>query len=366
MTTSSMSRDPDALTRHIDPTRDIRLQKQRMDQSDPNAGIDDQELRERTDAAQAYAGEDETHFVDYALACIHESTEAQKDLRKVQSDCYNVYLENEPKKYAQKDSWQARIVVPKPFQTVQFGATAVKKAFSPTYLTIKNAKNEPGAEFWTKVMTHQLNETHANFPKRFTNSTIMALAIGVSMELIPRWIPGRGLSFSLVEPWKISRTPDAAVSEEPQSGIYWIHQEWLDYFVLKQGEKAGRYFDVARAKNTSDTDSNNPLMSQEAIAARKGMIIHKNKYRNLILTSEVWGQVLDRKGNLLLPSARYAIGANRVIQKPTVPQYHTLRWPGVSYSPLPDLLRFGGRGLLEGVLSIWEAMNDLMCLHHDY
>ena len=94
-------------------------------------------------------------------------------------------------------------------------------------------ENKKDAEFWQKVMEYQLNEAHANLPKRFTRSTIMALAIGSSTEMVPRWIPGKGLRFSLIEPWKIFRTPDAAVSEDPQSGLYWIHQEWLDYFVLK-------------------------------------------------------------------------------------------------------------------------------------
>jgi hypothetical protein len=32
---------------------------------------------------------------------------------------------------------------------------------------------------------------------------------------------------------------------------------------------------------------------------------------------------------------------------------------------MPDILRHGGRGLLEGVLTIWQAMNDIMCLHQD-
>ena len=86
----------------------------------------------------------------------------------------------------------------------------------------------------------------------------------------------------------------------------------------------------------------------------------------MILTSEFWGIVLDPQGQMLLPRATYTIAGGRVIQKPKRVPYRTLRWPGVSFSSLPDLLRFGGRGLLEGVLSVWEAMNQLMCLHQDY
>lgn len=359
-----MSPNPLALTVIPDPQRELLKRKRTMDMADPYA-IDDQEMKEREEATLAYFGEDEQHFVDYALECIKESTGGQKDIRKIQGSCYNVYKENEPAKYAEKEGWQSRIVVPKPFATVQFGAAAVRKAFSPDFLSIINTQDKKAQEFWQRTMDYYLNEAHANFAGKFKHSTTMGLAIGQAMEMIPRWIPGKGLAFSLVEPWKIQRTPDAAESEDPQSGIYWIHQEWLDYFVLKQGESKGRYFDVARVKDLEE-DPADPLMSKESVATRKEMIHKKNKYRKLILTSEIWGQILAKNGEMLLPSARYTIGANRVIQKPKAPQYNSLRWPGVSYSPLPDLLRFGGRGLLEGVLSIWEAWNNLMCMSADY
>jgi hypothetical protein len=32
---------------------------------------------------------------------------------------------------------------------------------------------------------------------------------------------------------------------------------------------------------------------------------------------------------------------------------------------MPDLLKFNGRGLLEGILTLWESMCNLMCLHQD-
>jgi len=149
--------------------------------------------------------------------------------------------------------------------------------------------------------------------------------------------------------------------------MFWCHQEWLDYFVLRQGEEAGRYFDVARVKETTGEDPEDPFMSKEAIRARKEMIWDdRSQYRKMILTTEFWGIVLDPKGEMLLPRATYTVAGGRVIQEPTTSPYRKLRWPGLAFSPMPDILRFGGRGLLEGVLTIWEAMNNIMCLHHDY
>ncbi len=327
---------------------------------------DPQELQEREQAAQAYAGEDEKSFVDYHNDCVNSSITAKKDIRKVQKECYQTYKEAEPAYYANKEPWQSRTVVPRPFETVQYGASAIKKAFSPNFLTISDAKSDEAETFWKKVMDQQLNPKHANLPLVFSDATIMALAVGESMEMIPTFVSGRGLRFELVEPWKIHRDPDAP-ARDSQGGLYWIHQEWLDLFVLKQGEKAGKYFNIGRAMEINEQNANpdDPFMTLEAIAARKDQVWQRSQFRPMVLTSELWGQVLSPRGELLLPRAMYTVAGNRVIQKPQVVPYPTLRWPGTSFSPLPDLLGYGGRGLLEGVRKIWEAMNTLMCLHED-
>ena len=351
-----------------DPMDELKQRKREIDtmrDNLPPEQPDEQEMAEREEAAARYASENEAHFVDYAMDCINQSVKAHRYIRRVQAICWGVYEEEEPASYGEKEDWQARTVVPKPFQTVQFGASAIKKAFSPDFLSIQNAKNKKSAQFWQKVMEHQLNEQHAKFVAKFSDAVVMALAIGVSMEIIPRWVPGRGLEYVLTEPWKIHRDPDA-VSRNPQSGMYWIHQEWLDYHVLKEGEKKGRYFNVALAKDvTSDANSDNPMMSKEAIAARKKMILSRSKYRTAILTSEFWGLVLAPNGEVLLSDATYTMASNRVIKLPKSSN-KTYRWPGISFSPLPHLLRHDGRGLLEGVLTIWEAMNNILCLHQDY
>jgi len=329
-----------------------------------NDTMDPQELAEREAAARAYAGENEKHFAAYLQDCVKQSVRANTEIRKTQAHCYRVYLENEPVNYARKDYWQSRIIVPKPFGTVQYGASAVKRAFSPNFLTIHDAKNKTAEAFWQKILDVQLNAKHAKFVQRFVDATTMALAVGISQEVIPRWIPGSGLQFSLVEPWKIHRDPDAA-SRDAQSGLYWIHQEWLDLHVLLAGEAAGKYKNVRRIYAQETEDSSNPWMTQEAIAARKGMIWERSSYRPMILTSEFWGTVLSPKGEMLLPNARFTTAAGRVIEPPTITPYKNLRWPGMAFSPLPDLLKFGGRGLLEGILTLWEAMCNLMCLHQD-
>jgi hypothetical protein len=147
--------------------------------------------------------------------------------------------------------------------------------------------------------------------------------------------------------------------------MYWIHQEWLDYHVLKQAEKKGKYVQVDRAKDVSGVQPDDPFMSQEAIARRKDQIYERSRFRKMLLTSEFWGQVLSPRGELLIERGTMTIAGGRLIEPAKAVPYGRLRWPGISFSALPDILSYGGRGLLEGVIRLWEAMNNLMCLHED-
>ena len=325
---------------------------------------DEQETAEREEAARAYAGESERHFVDYVHDCEKQSQDANRDIRQVQMECWNCYKEKAPLSYARKEGWQSRIIVSKPYPAVQYGASAIKKAFSPDFLTVRDERNEMVAEFWRTVLQYQTNELHANLPQKFTDASTMALAVGQGMEVIPTYVKGRGLRYDLVEPWKILRDPDAP-PRDPQGGLYWIHQEWLDFYILKEGEKSGKYFDVARARDVAAVNSDDPFMTEEAIRRRKDQIWSNSNFRTKIRVSEFWGGVLSPKGELLLPKATFTVAGGRVIELPKTVPYKRLRWPGVSWSPMPDLLTHGGRGLIEGVISIWESMCNLLCLHED-
>jgi hypothetical protein len=326
---------------------------------------DEQELKERAEAVDAYFGEDEKHFSDYVQDCIKLSTKATENIRRAWDECYHAFQEDAPINYLDKESWQSRIIVPRPFQTVMYGSAAVKKAFNPDFLTVESPSNPKIRDFWQPILEWFMNGEHSDFLLKFTDADTMALAVGMSQEMIPRWSREKGLEYVLVEPWKIHRDPDA-LSRDPQSGMFWIHQEWLDYWLMKELEKTGKYFDVARAKNCEENPED-PFLTKDAIAARKDQIWNNNEsqYRKMILNSEFYGTVLDKKGEMLHPLLKLTVAGGRVVEAPKPVPYTNLKWPGVAFSPMPDLLRFGGRGLLKGVLTMWEAMNSIMNLHMD-
>ena len=325
--------------------------------------IDDQEMSEREEAASKQAEENDKHLVDYAYDCINTSKRSNENIRQIQFECLDLYHEEEPDNYADKEDWQSRVVIPGPFSSVQHGMAAVRKAFKPNFLSIENKQNPSQAEFWKRMMDFQLSRDHADFKTVFTDASGFGFAVGQSLEMIPIWDEYEGLKYLLIEPWKIHRDPDAS-PRHPQDGMYWIHQEYIDYFQLKRAEKDGIYSNIDKARDNASIPEESDL-SEEELARRKNKIYTKSEFRKALLVSEFWGVVLDKKGNLLLPNARYTIAGNNVVSHPKRSPYRSLKWPGISFSPIPNFLSYEGRGLLQGVRSLWNFMNSLMCLHND-
>lgn len=349
-----------------DPRKDVKGRIGEIERQAAASGMDAQELAEREEAAQAYAGENEKHFVEYLEDCVQVSMNAKEEVRKVQDECWRLWNEEEPPNYAAKEAWQSRVVLPMPHASVLFAMALIRKAFDVQFLSIENERNQEAADFRKKLMTIQLSRTFSNFPLQFSDACGMSCAVGTSMEMIPVYRKGRGLKYLLIEPWKIYRDPDA-VSREPQSGLYWIHSEYLDYWQLKKFQKEGRYTNIGDFKpGTEEGSTDDKRMTKEAVSSRRKQIHHRSKFRTLILTSEFWGTVLDSRGELLLPNASYTTAGGRVIKLPEVNPYPTLRWPGTAFSVIPHPLRFDGRGLLQGIKTLWEFMCSLLSLHADY
>lgn len=327
------------------------------------AEMDSKELAEREAAVKAYVQEDEQHYCRFLDDCVKTSVDSMREIRKQQEECWRVYNEEEPRNYSFKELWQSKITYPKPFKLVQFGMSIVRKAFDVDFLSIENEIDEEAAKFWEELMTVMLSRNYANFPIQFVDAVGMSLAVGQSMEMIPVWHNGKGLRYILVEPWKVHRDPDA-VSRQPQSGMYWIHSEYMPYHVLKDWEKDGRFkniINIGPQGNYLD-----PNLQPEELARRKGMVYSKSAYQKSLQVFEFWGTVLSPEGETLLPNATFTGAGGRIIGEPKASPYPTLRWPGIGFSALPHMLRFDGRGLIHGIRSLWYLMCNMMSLHADH
>jgi len=325
----------------------------------------EKEQAERLEAAKSYMAEDETHYVRFLDDCVKTSVDTMREIRLQQDECWRVYNEEEPRNFNFKELWQSRITYPKPYKLVQFGMSIVRKAFDVEFLSIENEGDEEAAKFWETLMRIQLSRNYANFPIQFVDAVGMSLAVGQSMEMIPVYHPGKGLRYILVEPWKIHRDPDA-VSRQPQSGMYWIHQEFMPYHVLKEWEKGGRFKNIVDIGPGSAWYSRTPDLTAEELARRKGMVFSKSAFQKSLQVLEFWGTILSPRGETILPNATFTGAGGRVIGEPKASPYPTLRWPGVGFSALPHMLRFDGRGLIHGIRSLWYLMCNMMSLHADH
>jgi hypothetical protein len=336
-------------------------------QNRPNAGteiqIDEKEMRERAEAAAAYAGETPDHFVNYCLDCVDLSVKAMLDIRLMQEELWKIFNEEEPDNWGLKEMWMSRITYPKPNKYVRVGGALARKAFDVDFLSIENEKDPAAAQFWKDFMGLMVTRNYANFPVQFSDATAMALAVGTSMEIIPIWNNSQGLELLLIPPENIHRDP-AAESRKPWSGRYWIHQEWQPYYLLKKGQDDGIYQSVTDFATGGGWISS-PNLTEEEIARRKNMVHTQGAFVNTVMTSEFWGTVIGPTGEMLLPRATFTIAANRIIRPPRPSPYPSLRWPGIGFSALPNLRRFDGRGLLQGIRGLWYFANNLLSLHAD-
>jgi hypothetical protein len=326
---------------------------------------DPKEQKERVTEAKARAIEAPQHFVDYLDACVQSSVDSMRDVRLMQEECWRVFCEDEPYNYSWKEDWQARVIYPKPFKLVQGGAAIIRKIFEMDFLSVEKKGDQEGAMFWRELLLALMGQNYAKFPTKFSDSTAMALAIGQSMEMIPYWLPKRGLRYSLIEPFKIHRDQDA-ISRESQSGEFWVHQEYMGLHRLLRLQEMGKYKNIDRVRPEVFTKTISPESTLEEIARRKFMVYQKHRYIKACMVFEFWGTVVGPHGELLLDDAHYTVAGNQLIEDPAPSPYPTLRWPGTGYSALPHILRFDGRGLIQGIKSLWYLMCNLMSLHSDH
>ena len=153
--------------------------------------MDDQELKEREEYAQALAGENEKHFVNYCIELAREARESRKDILYAMNLLWDAY--QNMMDFGDKEEWQSRVVMNKPFAGVERAIAIIGRAFkNPNYLTAEGVEidDRDVSEHVKKALLFWLDPQHMNFPFKFKNAARMAMAVGLSMEMIPRWENG--------------------------------------------------------------------------------------------------------------------------------------------------------------------------------
>lgn len=316
------------------------------------------------------------HLVAYLDECVKESADSSKDRRRLDQKLWEAH-ETEMEEMADKEAWQSQIILNKPFTTCLQAKSLVRRGLvdRPDYFSLapmndSNQDDDVKVKFWERSLRHWTNQNDSYVPYAISDATEMGFAVGLSMAIKVLWEPGPDgvyrLKFYLIEPWKTYPDPDRD-PRRPWSGLYNIHEEWVDYHQLKAMEKSGEYTNIDRVHPGSDVTDGSGMSvgDREKERKRKGQSYYRNKYRSEVLLREFHGTILDSNGEIMMENARYTVANDVVIRKVSQNKIPKLRWPWVDFSPLPHMLKFHGYSIYEGSLPVWQFQNSLLNLYID-
>ena len=321
-------------------------------------------------AAEETAQLDDGHLVEYIEECVRQTEDTERDRMKLDELLWEAH-ENEMRELRLKDDWQAKITTNEPFTTAYQAKMLVRKAVvdKPDWFDCDSAlKDDPAVAmkltFWKDALKFWSRKVGVQ--EVFPDMAEMSFAMGVSLAIKVLWKVHEdgteGPELVRIEPWKIRRDPDA-MTRKPQSGLYCIHQDWVDYHVLLEGEKTGAYHNVRACLHEQESDSTTYGRRDER--KRRGLIDITNRFRPAVFVREFWGDILNHNGELVLSNQRVTIANRTVIVRPIATTFPSLRWPIHQFAALPHLRNFHGMSLIEGMLKIWKLRNNILNMTTD-
>lgn len=343
---------------------------------------DDRVARGYQPDEQSIVDVDEAHLVDYVTECVKESFEATERRRELDEELWRAH-ESELREYADKEDWQSKIVLNSPWGTTYQATSIVRRGMiqRPDYFDVKPTDPDDPAQvlstdFWKQGLTYWTAQPRAKLQYDIADASSMGFACGLSQFIKFLWKPDDGGHWGLetkrFEPWKQYADPDR-LPRKPWSGLYAIHEEFVDLHVLQEMQANGllQNIDLVGIDNApTDTASMYRRKGEEQREEERRKSTDssmRNKYRKQILVREFWGTVLDASGRLAAKNVSFTVAGSQVIR----PARNTpftgglVRWPWVDWSPIPHVTRYHGYGLFEGVLAIWKLKSQLLNLYLD-
>ena len=309
------------------------------------------------------------HLVEYVEECVKHTERTEDERMKLDEQLWYAH-EGKQMEMAQKEDWQAKITTNEPFQTVIQAKMLVRKAVTdkPEWFTVDSEqKDNPTVMAKVSLWNDSLRwwAKRAKITQILPDMTEMAFALGISLASKAVWSVDangqEGLRIVKIEPWKLRRDTDA-MSRDSQSGLYCIHQDWVDYHVLLEGEKNGQYINV---KDCLKERGDEGTWDRRNERKRRGLVDYTHRFRPQIFVREFWGAVLDHHGELIYPNVRFTVANRTVITRPIPTKFPKIRWPIHQFSALPHMRNFHGYSLVEGMLKMWKFRNNLLSMTAD-
>jgi hypothetical protein len=299
----------------------------------------------------------DAHLANYLDECKKEAEEATSTERQEWQDYFDLWEGD--RDYTDKEKWQSKMVIEKPFSAVEQATAQIQRALldSPEFLRVEGVPSVLGfpVAFWESYIRGALDKS--KFIAHYTDSVQVSFITGIGSYMKPRWnrfqADGTNLSFlsiGNVLPWKIYRDPNSKPREQ-WSGMYLIHSDMVDLYRLEQSPV---YENLDQISGGESDDGR-----REGRDKKRNPDMYRSRFRKSVLLDEFWGDVLDENGHLVATDVLYAKVGKTIVRRPKpspIMSWDTntgrKRWPFIAPIPFTHPHRFEGRGLVQQIVDI--------------
>ena len=338
------------------------------------------------------------HLKEYLFACKDEVTKSRINLDKIMDDCWQIYRNQQD--YSDKEDWQAKTCTPDGQAAINKAQGIFRAALTKPseFFALEGGTNKYHMQ---KRMQNLLSHPEVNFVDHVVEAVGSSLVFGVGilkcgykiasktfLEAGTREIDGKEM-FNQATGENVMIPQFEGDIQPVQKDVFLPHFEVLDprttFFplddpdafvieemmvdlskVLTWAENSDSYNKnmIARLRRTDYSESASIEVSKRL--SDLGIIESNNKFRKQVLIQRYYGDVTDENGKIVHENAMFELANGEYLIRPPqpLPYWHGKK-PHVIFSPIRVLMRKTGMSMLEGVISIQRAMNNITNLQLD-
>lgn len=322
--------------------------------------------------------------IKYLEACVKECDDQMSDIKKVWDRSFNQYMCR--KDFSKKKNWQFKVYTPISKPIIKKAVRLVKRVMlRPGYYFDfddpgKDPKKKKRCDLTKRALRVYLNA--AKFVDHFAET--LESGFTLALMVLKMWVaedkenfhidaenaelvyPKRaGLKVKAINPYNFRFTMDNSIHIEDE----WLKVPEFKQIVDKSVEAGSEVYDIKAVKKCLAMDygkKDKQNEEDEKRHARLGLSESGNDYRKDIMLRHFWGPLIDKKNKVVMENCRFTVANEKfLVIKPTENPFWHEKSPYVISSPLKVMFRHVGKGLMEDVASIEDAIVDFVNLQLD-
>ena len=323
--------------------------------------------------------------IKYLQACVDECDDQLSDIKEIWDRSLSQYMCI--KDFSKKKPWQFKVYTPISKPIIKKAVRLVKRVMlRPGYYFDfdnpgKDPKKKQKCDITKRALAVFLNA--AKFVEHFAEALESGFALG--LMVLKFWVgedkenfsidadkgeivyPKRtGLKVKAINPYNFRFTMDNSIHIEDE----WLTVPEFRQIVEKTIDSDGNSpYDLKAVKKclAMDYGKKESLSDEdEKRLERLGLNETGNLYRKDIILRHFWGPLINKKNEVEMENCRFTVANEKfLVIKPTENPFWHEKSPYIVNSPLKVMFRHVGKGLMEDVASIEDAIVDFVNLQLD-